>query len=126
MRVCAQCQSPDRPHVDPSERCTCGTDTHEHAPDCRALTHEVVLFPVRMSPLALTYDKKLPAKWIQRGWHLWQDGQRFYRRKMLCRDCIGKQETQQAFARDYQKACKKARGSDDMTYAQAIASQDFF
>lgn len=131
MRACEQCHVGDRPHLDMAEPCTCGSASPEpthHTASCIALVHEVVLYPVRMGPYDLAIsesgEKELPAYWLQRGWKLMQNGMRWYRIKFLCRDCIGKEEDSQAFKRDYLKACKKAKGQDDQTFAQMLAYQD--
>jgi hypothetical protein len=114
--------------LDMWEPCTCGAcelDPIRHAPECKSLIHEVLRYPVRMAERDLVVnqsgERKLSAQYA--GWKLVQNGQRWYRIKDLCRDCIGKQEQSQAFRRDYLQACKKARGQDDQTYSQMLAEQ---
>lgn len=81
------------------------------------------MYPVRITKDELTYDGKLRPLWIARGWSLLKNGPKFYRTKMLCRECIAEQETTQAMRRDYQKACRAIQGKDDLTYAQILAQQ---
>lgn len=129
MRLCAQCSKEDRPTFD-MVPCSCGApvDTEDpsplkHSPECNAVTHEVVLHPVRITKQDLTFDSKLQPKWTVKGWQLWQNGMKFYRVKMLCRACIVLDEGAQERRREYDKACKATRGGDAQTYAQMLASQ---
>lgn len=126
MRACQHCAKADRPQLDNNEQCSCSAESHEpmhHGQDCKALIHEVMLYPVRIAQKDLTFDCKLPPQYA--GWTLMQNGNRWYRYKFLCRDCIGKYEDAQKFRRDYLQACKKARGEEDQTYSQMLAGQSF-
>jgi hypothetical protein len=129
MRECQDCKEQDRPWMDGGE-CTCGAARTEmgaspeaHHVECRCLAHEVVQYPVRLSREALTWDKKLPRYWALKGWVLMENGGRHYRLKMLCRDCVGKEELALAHRRDYERVCKEARGGETQTYAQMLAQQ---
>jgi hypothetical protein len=101
-------------------------DPLKHAADCNAVGHEVVLYPVRMGRDELRFDgaeMALPPRWLQRGWALKRNGQRWYRVKWLCRGCIVLEEAALERRLDYEKACKRARGEDETTYAQMLAMQ---
>lgn|SRR5487761_2727435 len=129
MRVCSQCAKEDGPWFD-AMPCSCGADKGEdpanpsaHQPDCHSLGHEVVMYPIRMAPKDLTFDKQLPVYWRGRGWNLMQNGLRWYRVKMLCRECCEAENGAQARRREYELACRDARGVSDLTYAQMLAQQ---
>lgn len=83
------------------------------------------MYPVRITKDDLTWDKKLPASLARSGWELFQNGPKMYRRKLMCRDCIEKYKTTESMRRDYEKACRAARGLDDTTYAQMLARQSY-
>lgn len=87
------------------------------------LGHDVVRYPVRIAKSDLTHDGKLGSYFSAKGWTLRQDGQRYYRIKMLCRACIELENVIQSRRQDYEKACRAARGLDNQTYAQMLASQ---
>lgn len=70
-------------------------------------------------------DKQLSSYYTSQGWALKVDGERFYRSKMLCRACIREHVGALERKKDYQRACKAARGLDDKTYAQMLAHQSF-
>jgi hypothetical protein len=133
MRVCSACGKEDRPWFE-NEPCNCGAGKrHEddpsplkHDPSCRCLGHEVIAYPVRMAESELTFDKKLPAYWIERKWQLRNNGGRFYRVKVLCRQCMLAEDQAQDRKRDYEKACAAARGQETQTYAQMLAAQTVF
>lgn len=130
MRNCSNCNKEDRPWFEDAP-CSCGAyQEHDddpsplkHDPSCKMLGHEVVRYPVRIAKSDLTHDGKLGSYFTAKGWSLRQDGQRFYRVKMLCRACIELEKGCQARRQDYEKACKAARGLDNQTYAQMLASQ---
>lgn len=133
MRSCAQCGKADAPWFE-AEPCSCGVaaaheenpDVAAHAADCNAVGHLVVLYPVRMARAELLFDgaeMALSSYWVQRGWTLKQNGQRWYRVKLLCRGCIVAHEDALERRRDYEKACRRARGTDDTSYAQMLAAQ---
>lgn len=133
MRACAQCGKADAPWFEP-EPCSCGAaQAHEenpsveaHAADCNAVGHVVVLYPVRMARSELQFngaEMVLGAYWRQLGWVLKRNGERWYRVKMLCRGCIEAHDDAQQRRRDYEKACRRARGVEDTTYAQMLAAQ---
>lgn len=130
MRTCSSCRLEDRPHLDHTEPCSCSAGSSEpthHGPDCRAIVHEVLVYPRQMDLRELGHDAAgtlvLPPQWSSKGWKLIQNGQRWFRIRILCRSCIVKEEDSAAFKRDYQKACKAARGQDDQTYSQMLAQQ---
>jgi hypothetical protein len=52
-----------------------------------------------------------------------QNGMRWYRTKMLCRQCIDKENLAQERRREYERACKTALGVESLTYAQMLAQQ---
>lgn len=135
MRLCSACGKEDQPWFE-QHPCNCGAfKPHDddpsplkHRPDCKCLGHEVVLYPVRIPASDLAFDDKgqaslASAYYTQRGWKLKQNGGRYYRTKMLCRDCIGKEEEALGRKREYEKSCRAARGQDDKTYAQMLAQQ---
>lgn len=130
MRICTECKKEDRPWFEQAP-CSCGAaQLHEedpsplkHKADCKAIGHDVVRYPVRIERRDLTFDGKLPSRYTQRGWALWQSGNKLYRRKLLCRDCVELENGAQERKRDYEKACKAAQGLETMTYAQMLASQ---
>ena len=129
MRICQQCHCEDRPWIEEGE-CSCGLNKTEragdptaHQADCRCLGHEVVQYPVRMARNELAFDDKLPRYYAQQGWVLMKHGGCFYRVKILCRDCVGKEELALAHRRDYERVCKEARGLETKTYAQMLAQQ---
>lgn len=130
MRNCSVCNAEDKPWFEETP-CSCGVfKPHDddpsplkHDPVCRSLGHEVVMYPVRIAVADLTHDKKLGSYYSARGWNLKQNGQRWYRVKMLCRACIEAENGAQARRADYEKACKEARGIGNSTYAQMIALQ---
>lgn len=133
MRNCADCGKEDAPWFE-REPCSCGTATkHEddpsplkHAPDCNGIGHEVVEYPLRMARADLVFEGTtlaLSNYWRGRGWILIQNGLRWYRVKMLCRGCIVLEDSAQERRREYEKACKAARGQDDTTYSQMLAQQ---
>lgn len=130
MRTCVACHKPDAPWFEPYP-CSCSRQADgaepipadEHAPDCKCLGHEVVTYPVRIAKSDLTFDGKLPQTWTSKGWVLRQNGMRFYRMKMLCRDCIELEVSAQSRREEYQKLCKAARGESSQSYAQFLASQ---
>lgn len=95
----------------------------KHAPDCNGIAHEVILYPVRMAVSELTPDKKLGTYYTSKGWKLMQNGLRWYRVKYLCRQCIIAEDQAQERKREYENACKAARGVDTLTYAQMLAQQ---
>jgi hypothetical protein len=131
MRTCGNCQKQDAPwfaHAD----CNCpqkdiryddDPSPLKHAPDCNGIGHEVALYPVRMDASLLTWEKKLPASWVARGWALKQNGGRWYRVKMLCRGCIELEETAQERQREYEQKCRETRGIEALSYAQMLANQ---
>lgn len=134
MRLCAQCGAEDKPwYVDAA--CTCGSERRDaelppaerHAPNCRCVEHEVVQFPVRMARQDLSFGAdgkpQLSMRHKRDGWTLLQDGPKFYRVKLLCRNCIGKQEEIAARQREYKQCCKAAQGVETKSYAQMLASQ---
>jgi hypothetical protein len=82
-----------------------------------------VRYPVRMAKHELSFDKGLPRKWKQAGWVLKENGERFYRVKPLCRDCIGLEVDAQARRAEYDRLCKAASGGEAQSYAQMLASQ---
>lgn len=131
MRLCSSCHKEDKPWFEYDTPCSCGAASlHEddptplkHSPECKSLGHEVVLYPVRMAKADLTFDAKLGSYYSQRGWRLKQNGNRWYRVKYLCRACIELENSAQARKAEYEKLCKAARGVDDQTYAQMLASQ---
>jgi hypothetical protein len=132
MRACGGCKKPDAPWLEDAP-CNCGVpptlagDANEHRPECRALGHEVVFYPVRLTKADLWFDEgakpHISAYYTGRGWTLKQDGNKLYRVKLLCRDCIGLEVGAQARKREYESACKRARGDETQTYAQMLASQ---
>lgn len=135
MRNCSACGSPDRLWFEDAE-CSCGASTQaenpgdptQHVEGCHSLGHWVSLFPVRLKVEDVDREKrelKSRAHKAQ-GWKLYQNGLKFYRVKMLCRDCGGKETQAQARRAEYEKLCRVARGQDSTTYAQMLARQDQF
>ena len=129
MRNCSACHAEDRPWFEDAP-CSCGIpegpdagNPYKHSPDCKSLSHEVVRYPIRMEIKDLNFDKTLSRYYVQRGWELLQNGMRYYRVKMLCRKCIGLEVSAQERKREYEKACKAARGDQTETYAQMLARQ---
>jgi hypothetical protein len=130
MRSCCACSSEDRPWFDEAP-CSCGAYIEhdddpsplKHDASCKSLGHEVVMYPVRVARADLTHDLKLGSYYAQRGWKLMQNGQRWYRCKMLCRPCIEIENGAQARRQEYERACKEARGIDNASYSQMIAQQ---
>jgi hypothetical protein len=130
MRTCTACRKEDAPWFE-QEPCSCGHQAPnaepilaiEHDPGCKCISHEVVAYPVRIAKQDLTFDQKLPAHYVRAGWILRQNGQRFYRVKMLCRDCIGLEEGAQARRVEYERACKATLGIESQSYSQMLASQ---
>jgi hypothetical protein len=131
MRNCSACHKEDKPWFEYDIPCSCGgAELHEddpsplkHKAECKSLAHEVVLYPVRMAKADLTHDGKLGSYYSQRDWKLMQNGNRWYRVKFLCRACIELENSAQSRKAEYEKLCKAARGVDDQTYAQMLASQ---
>ena len=126
---------PDAPWFEPHP-CSCQAQPihdddpkpHKHRPDCKGIGHEVVLYPVRIAHSELAFDDKgqpklASAYYSQQGWKLMQNGGRSYRVILLCRACIELAESALSRKREYEKSCKAARGQDDKTYAQMLASQ---
>src|SRR6185437_792681 len=114
--------------------CSCGAPVDDnpspekHRPDCKAIGHDVVLYPVRVAWQELTHDANgdphLKAIWERRGWKLLKNGARIYRTRMLCRDCIELERDKDARRKEYERLCKAARGDDAQTYQQMLVSQD--
>lgn len=134
MRLCTDCQKPDAPWFE-AEPCSCGIPVHDddpkpekHRPDCKAIGHQVILYPVRVATKDLTYDANAEAHlkpvWERKGWKLLKNGPRLYRTKYLCRDCVELEREREHRRLEYERLCKAARGIDDQTYAQVLASQD--
>lgn len=134
MRHCGNCNKEDSPWYDGTP-CSCGLPQRdepalpqEHVQDCKALAHNVVLYPVRVATTDLTYDANgeaqlRSAQYLRRGWKLLRNGMRWYRVKYLCRECIELEEAARERRRDYEKACKAVKGVDETTYSQMLASQ---
>lgn len=124
MRVCADCGVEDRAHLDNLVSCDCKAERYEpeaHNVGCNALIHSVALYVVRIAKADLTPDALLPNFFQERGWKLKRDGNRFYRGKFLCRECIDREELTNARAAEYKKLCRAARGIVDQTYVQMLA-----
>lgn len=133
MRLCTMCGKPDTPYWE-AYPCTCGAPAHDddpsplkHRPDCKAIGHSVISFPVRIPERELGHDaagnKQLPQKYAREGWKVQQRGFKWYRVKVMCRDCVAEYEQRMARKRDYEASCKRARGEETQTYAQFLASQ---
>lgn len=132
MRTCTACGKADKPWFE-QEPCNCGAPVHDsdpspdkHAPICHAIGHEVVQYPVRLKVADLVWiegQAHLQPKWERAGWKFLQNGLRYYRVKMLCRDCIGIERDRMERRKDYEKSCKAVRGEDSQSYAQMLASQ---
>jgi hypothetical protein len=126
MRNCSKCRKADRAEVDPESECKCGAVSkgHEdHHELCPRLIHEVRPYYVRVNPKELTPSGKLSTYYSNQGWELKQDGGRYYRSIEMCRQCIRDHEDALSRKQDYLKACKTAKGLDERTYAQMLASQ---
>jgi hypothetical protein len=85
----------------------------------------VISYLVRVALDELTFDRDLPAHFRAAGWVLKVNGLRYYRVKVLCRQCMLAEQDAQERKRDYDKACAVARGQDTETYAQMLAAQTF-
>jgi hypothetical protein len=92
---------------------------------CNKVMHSVrpLVEPVRLISTPRHPEGQLPTKWLNEGWKLHIDGKNTFRVKMLCRNCIDKEALRESIQRDYQKACKAARGQDDRTYGQLMIQQ---
>lgn len=132
MRICSACQRLDACVVDYETRCdpklcppTADERAETHHDQCPKLTHEVRLLyrPTKLIHTPQHPEGQLEGKWLREGWRLVKDGTDLYRAKMLCRRCIEATYEREERHKDYQKACKKAMGQDDRTYAQLLAQQ---
>ncbi len=132
MRICSACGKEDAPWFE-SDPCSCGAaKLHEddpspmnHSHECRCLGHEVVQFPVRITPADLSFNREdLKSPYYRsRGWKLMKNGLRFYLVKMLCRGCVALENSALERRREYERVCKASRSQDDTTYAQMLAQQ---
>lgn len=134
MRNCQGCGKADSCVVDYETKCKpslCPPDADEraetHHDQCPKLTHEVKLL-YRAGKLIHTPkhpEGQLEHKWLADGWTTKRDGRDIYRTKMLCRSCIQAVYETESRRKEYEKACKKARGEDDRTYSQLLSQQSW-
>lgn len=132
MRICEGCGAKDRPALEFEGACSKNCDPRKatedpstHFDDCPRLIHEVRLF-FRRATLEHTPrhpDGELSRRFRVEGWKLFRDGRDIFRKKMLCRDCIVKEGERDVLRREYQKACKAARGISTETYSQMLVRQ---
>jgi hypothetical protein len=128
MRACRKCSAPDRAEIDPGLECKCGAvarGDEEHHPECPRLIHEVARYFVQIKARDLTPKRELSTYYRAQGWQLMEDGGRFFRWMLMCRQCFRDYEQVLAQQRDYQRACKLAKGMDDMSYSQMLARQSY-
>lgn len=132
MRNCVGCGKPDQCVVDYETKCkpnlcspTADERAETHHDNCPKLTHEVKLLyrATRLINTPQHPEGQLEPKWIAQGWQLKRDGKDVFRVKMLCRACIQDVYERESRQKEYEKACKKARGIDDRTYSQMLAEQ---
>lgn len=133
MRTCSNCKVADQPVMDFSRDCSSQCDpqirdvgeAELHHVACNKVLHEVRPYfqPVTLQVTPKHPEGELPYRWQREGWKLRKDGTSLFRWKMLCRNCIDKEALREALQRDYQKACKAARGQDDRTYGQLMIQQ---
>ena len=123
MRVCGNCRKDDRPILTWDKECECGVepDPTKHAANCKALMHSVIIHLVRIPKTDLTTGGDLSTYHKAQGWILRRDGERYYKGKMLCYDCIELQHATEQRQAEYKKACREALGLSDQTYAQMLA-----
>ena len=134
MRVCAGCGREDVPKLDLYGACRpkqCSPTADErpetHHDSCPRLGHEVVklIRPAKLVATPLHPEGELERKWRLAGWTVMKDGRDVFRWKMLCRSCIQGVYEREDREREYQKACRQARGDDDTTYSQMLTQQSF-
>lgn len=96
-----------------------------HHDSCPRLTHEVrkLFRPATLVHSARAPEGDLSLKLRLEGWKLLRDGKNLFRWKMLCRSCIERVYEREENHREYQQACKRARGESDQTYSQLLAEQ---
>lgn len=130
MRLCQQCNKPDRLTVDPSQKCLCkpGTTTDEdaasHHDDCPKLCHYVVrwLRVIRV-PYGLSFDTyMLSPKETAEGWKKIVNGSYLFKFKVLCPDCIGIHVQREELHKEYLRACAKSGPKREKSYTDILTS----
>src|ERR1017187_8447706 len=110
MRQCVECGVPDRPEVDISIDCTCGSrGNEEHTSDCHRLRHSVRTFMRMIGPSGergsneQTEQAWKDGRWERNGWMAVTRDGKLFASKMLCSKCIERFFEKQRMKGEYQR-----------------------